>query len=227
MNVGCQKRGAGVALEGELVQTQNSARGIGHMDVRREVQKNNKCRLQESTDLQVVNTIVTLDSTNVCEKEVNDSYYKPYPLEILDHVKINNTLESPISTIKGVMKDSKEKDLSFNKEELRKVEERLKLEFIEFYQKLCLLKNYRRLLAKGSGIEYPDRIRVHAAGPEQIGGVVLRVEEAILVATSVETQGLALSEGLELIDLGSNQAAPSVQANNFKFWWRQALILNL
>lgn len=52
-------------------------------------------------------------------------------------------------------------------------------------------------------------------------------EEAILVATPVETQGLALSEGLELIDLGSNQAAPSVQANNFKFWWRQALILNL
>lgn len=57
--------------------------------------------------------------------------------------------------------------------------------------------------------------------------LVLRVEEAILVATPVETPGLALSEGLELIDLGSNQAAPSVQANNFKFGWRQALILNL
>ncbi|CAL5387109.1 unnamed protein product [Camellia sinensis] len=135
---------------------------IGHMGVRREVQKNDKCRLErrenmdfthgmnmdancqqdEYTSLKV-NTIVTLDSTNVCGEEVNASDYKPDPLEILDHVKINNTLESPISTIKGVLKDSKEKDLSFNKEELRKVEERLKLEFIEFYQKLRLLKNYR------------------------------------------------------------------------------------
>lgn len=54
--------------------------------------------------------------------------------------------------------------------------------------------------------------------------LVLRVEEAILVATPVETPGLALSEGLELIDLGSNQAAPSVQANNFKFWWSLYII---
>ncbi|KAI8026530.1 hypothetical protein LOK49_LG02G00029 [Camellia lanceoleosa] len=79
------------------------------------------CQQDEYTSL-MVNTIVTPDSTNVCEEEVNASYYKPYPLEILDHLKINNTLESPISTIKGVLKDSTEKDLSFNKEELRKVE---------------------------------------------------------------------------------------------------------
>jgi hypothetical protein len=64
-------------------------------------------------------------------------------LEILERVKINNTLTSPISTIKGVFKVSKEEELSFNKPELRKVEERLRLVFIEFYHKLHLLKQYR------------------------------------------------------------------------------------
>ncbi|KAJ8774506.1 hypothetical protein K2173_016952 [Erythroxylum novogranatense] len=64
------------------------------------------------------------------------------PLKILDHVKINNTMDSPLSTIKRVFKDSKEEDLCFKKEELKKVEERLWVVFIEFYQKLRLLKHY-------------------------------------------------------------------------------------
>lgn len=64
-------------------------------------------------------------------------------LEILDRVKISNTFDSPISTIKGVFTDTREKDLSYNKDELKEVEERLKIAFIEFYQKLCLLKHYR------------------------------------------------------------------------------------
>lgn len=65
------------------------------------------------------------------------------PLEVLDHVKMNNTLESPISTIKGVFKDSKEDDLSFDGEELKKAEEKLRVAFIEFYHKLRLLEHYR------------------------------------------------------------------------------------
>lgn len=76
-------------------------------------------------------------------KETNSNDNKEDPLEILDHVKINNTLESPISTIKGVFKDSKEDELSFNREELKKAEEKLRVAFIEFYHKLHLLKHYR------------------------------------------------------------------------------------
>lgn len=64
-------------------------------------------------------------------------------LEILNRVKISNTYDSPMSTIKGVFTDNREKGLSYNKEELKEVEERLKVAFIEFYQKLCLLKHYR------------------------------------------------------------------------------------
>lgn len=72
---------------------------------------------------------------------IND--HKPDPLQILEHVKINNTLETPMSTIKGVIKDSRDEELCFRKEELKKVEQQLKLVFIEFYRKLRHLKYYR------------------------------------------------------------------------------------
>ncbi|KAL0421030.1 UNVERIFIED_CONTAM: Phosphate transporter [Sesamum latifolium] len=72
----------------------------------------------------------------------NTNESKSSHLEILDRVKISNTFDDPISTIKGVLRDSKEKELSCNKEELKEVEERLKVAFIELYQKLCHLKHY-------------------------------------------------------------------------------------
>lgn len=68
---------------------------------------------------------------------------RPSPIDVLDRVKINNTKETPRSTIKGVLKVSKQTELKFSRENLMKVEESLKRAFIEFYQKLKLLKSYR------------------------------------------------------------------------------------
>ncbi|KAL8547716.1 hypothetical protein ACS0TY_007149 [Phlomoides rotata] len=47
-----------------------------------------------------------------------------------------------MSTIKGVFDDARVKGLSYKKQELKEVEDRLKAAFIEFYQKLCHLKHY-------------------------------------------------------------------------------------
>uniref|UniRef100_A0A7N0TCF6 Uncharacterized protein n=1 Tax=Kalanchoe fedtschenkoi TaxID=63787 RepID=A0A7N0TCF6_KALFE len=63
--------------------------------------------------------------------EIKGSDHKSAFIEILDRVKINNTLETPLATLKGLIKDSREDELSFEKDELRK-----------FYQKLRLLKHY-------------------------------------------------------------------------------------
>lgn len=63
-------------------------------------------------------------------------------MKVLKQVKINTTLEGPISAIRGILKDSRDKELSFSKAELKDVEERLKVVFTEFYQKLRFLKNY-------------------------------------------------------------------------------------
>ncbi|XP_062111545.1 phosphate transporter PHO1 homolog 3-like [Humulus lupulus] len=67
---------------------------------------------------------------------------RPAPLEILDRVTMNQTQETPRSTIKGVLKVPKQTELTFNRQNLRKVEEQLKKAFVEFYQKLRLLKSY-------------------------------------------------------------------------------------
>ncbi|VVA20084.1 PREDICTED: phosphate transporter PHO1 [Prunus dulcis] len=67
--------------------------------------------------------------------------FKPPSLEILDHIKINVTPETPVSTVKGILKSSKP-DLSFSKKELRKAEEQMTEAFNEFYQKLRLIKSY-------------------------------------------------------------------------------------
>lgn len=88
---------------------------------------------------------VSITAPNLEINEVQSPNYedKEDPMEILDHVKINNTLESPLSTIKGVFNDSKQEDPSFNKAEMKSAEARLRAAFIEFYQKLRLLNHYR------------------------------------------------------------------------------------
>jgi hypothetical protein len=70
------------------------------------------------------------------------STFRPAPLEILNRVKINNTLATPRSTIKSFLKVPQQTELKFTRENLRKVEEQLKGAFFEFYQKLRLLKSY-------------------------------------------------------------------------------------
>ncbi|XXG70565.1 hypothetical protein AAC387_Pa07g0012 [Persea americana] len=99
------------------------------------------------------------------QKKPHKKSSKPAPLEVLDHVKINFALETPRSTIKGMLMDSKCKDLSFSKEELRKAEEQLKLAFVEFYQKLRLLKSYSflNLLAFSKIMKKYDKITSRSA----------------------------------------------------------------
>lgn len=68
---------------------------------------------------------------------------RPAPMEILDRVTMNNTQETPRSTIKSFLNVPKQTELTFNRKNLRKVEGQLKKAFVEFYQKLRLLKSFR------------------------------------------------------------------------------------
>ncbi|XAR55887.1 hypothetical protein NMG60_11036120 [Bertholletia excelsa] len=135
---------------------------------------------------------------------------RPDPLEILERVKINNTLENPISTIKGVLTDSKEKELSFKKEELRKVEERLKLVFIEFYHKLQLLKHYsfmnlsafskimkkyEKVTSRSASKLYMEIVDDSYLGSsDEVTGLLLRVETTFIkhFANSNRREGMKL-----------------------------------
>ncbi|KAF8084116.1 hypothetical protein N665_0733s0005 [Sinapis alba] len=61
----------------------------------------------------------------------------------LERIRMNKTPETPLSTIKTILKVHKhEEELRFTRENLKKAEELLQIAFIEFYQKLGHLKNY-------------------------------------------------------------------------------------
>ena len=68
---------------------------------------------------------------------------RPAPLEILDRVTLNKPVETPRSTIKGILNVPIQTELKFSKENLNKAEDQLRRAFIEFYHKLRLLKSYR------------------------------------------------------------------------------------
>ncbi|XP_017216268.1 phosphate transporter PHO1 homolog 3 [Daucus carota subsp. sativus] len=67
---------------------------------------------------------------------------RPAPLEILDRVKINSSVDTPLSTIKVVLQVPSQNELKFSNDNLQKVEGQLRTVFIEFYYKLKLLRSY-------------------------------------------------------------------------------------
>ncbi|CAN6727422.1 unnamed protein product [Malus baccata var. baccata] len=67
---------------------------------------------------------------------------RPTPLDILDQVTMNHMAETPRSTIKGFLNVVPHTELKFSRANLSKVEQQLRRAFIEFYQKLRLLKSY-------------------------------------------------------------------------------------
>ncbi|XP_031254142.1 phosphate transporter PHO1 homolog 9-like [Pistacia vera] len=66
--------------------------------------------------------------------------FRPPSLRVLDHVRINVEPESPVSTLKGVLKTTNDK--RFSKRELKKAETLMTQAFIEFYNKLRLMKSF-------------------------------------------------------------------------------------
>ncbi|GMI99211.1 hypothetical protein like AT3G29060 [Hibiscus trionum] len=74
-------------------------------------------------------------------KKANDRDFRRAPLNVLDHVKINVELETPISILRSVIQGSK-LDSSFGRQELRTAEEKISQAFVEFHRKLRLLKSY-------------------------------------------------------------------------------------
>lgn len=63
--------------------------------------------------------------------------------EILSNMKIKIRNSNPYSTVRCFPKDYTETELNFSNEELKIVECQLKRAYIDFYQKLLHLKDYR------------------------------------------------------------------------------------
>ncbi|KAJ6902578.1 EXS family protein [Populus alba x Populus x berolinensis] len=122
----------------------SSRRGLQVMDVIDEGQSMHE-RLNESNHDEVEKESDSTDQKEVQKPKSMIRTFRPAPLEILNNVKINNTLATPRSTIKNFLKVPQQTELRFTRENLRKVEEQLKRAFVEFYHKLRLLKSYNFL----------------------------------------------------------------------------------
>ncbi|KAL0732860.1 hypothetical protein Bca4012_009070 [Brassica carinata] len=84
-------------------------------------------------------------SVSTIARDVNTTKMRalrPAPIDILDRVWLNDTKETPRSTIKGFLQITKQTDLKFSRENLMMIEEKLRQALFVFYQKLRLLKSY-------------------------------------------------------------------------------------
>ncbi|XP_031262403.1 phosphate transporter PHO1 homolog 3-like [Pistacia vera] len=132
------------------ISTPAGARASGrqaHMDVIEETGESSHGQSDESNDDKD-----EIKEKNTMKKRVHEETKKPVevkaprprpaPLDILQKVQINNPKETPRSTIKTVLGVPHQTEIKFNRENLRKVEDQLKRAFVEFHQKLRLLKSY-------------------------------------------------------------------------------------
>ncbi|KAH7532672.1 hypothetical protein FEM48_Zijuj04G0046900 [Ziziphus jujuba var. spinosa] len=113
--------------------------GGSHMDVIQEVEMTSEEMNDEEE--REGNEPNTTNHRNADRVKLSIQGFKPASLELLDHVKINLSPETPVSTLKEILMSSTS-DLSFSTQELRKAEESMMKAFSEFYQKLRLLKSY-------------------------------------------------------------------------------------
>lgn len=115
------------------------------MDVIEEDGSINQGKSDDSSDdeeVKPVNQDVVIEEKKA--KNFRSKSKRPAPLDILDRMTMNNTVETPRSTIKeflNIVPDQTE--LKFSKANLKKVEEQLKRAFVEFHHKLRLLKSFR------------------------------------------------------------------------------------
>ncbi|KAL1807952.1 hypothetical protein ACET3Z_024942 [Daucus carota] len=84
---------------------------------------------------------VTISTSNNPSNRFNVTG-KPASLEILNRVRFNKHTDTPLPTIKGVLNVPIQTDLKFSAENLSKIEDQLRRAFIEFYNKLRLLKSF-------------------------------------------------------------------------------------
>ncbi|KAG7658979.1 SPX domain [Arabidopsis suecica] len=109
--------------------------GTANTDMVHGIERTN---IPEEEASHIMADIVPVSHTNGDEEEASIGD-KQDLREILERVKMNDVLESPITTLKGVFGDSNE---PISKKGLKKGEEQLRLVFSEFYQKLRRLKEY-------------------------------------------------------------------------------------
>ncbi|KAK1390968.1 Phosphate transporter PHO1-like protein 5 [Heracleum sosnowskyi] len=97
---------------------------------------------EESHSNRIVPEVTIISSSNITSNRFSNITGKPASLEILNRVTFNKHTDTPLPTIKGVLNVPIQTDLKFSSENLSKIEDQLRRAFIEFNNKLRLLKSF-------------------------------------------------------------------------------------
>lgn len=123
------------------------AEKAAHLDVIDEDRSNRgELSKEDNEDNNEIEPLSSIARENIRNRPVikSDGSCRPPPLEILDHVTVRHPVETPRSTIKGFLNVPIQTELKFNRENMSKIEDQLKRAFMEFHNKLRLLKSYRQ-----------------------------------------------------------------------------------
>nr|GMD55391.1 Phosphate transporter PHO1 -like protein 9 [Ipomoea batatas] len=103
----------------------------------------NKSHMDAIQEIEMSGEGMGEENTRIIEEKTTNKFtdFRPAPLHVLCDVRVNIQPETPISTLKNILKASNSQ-LKYSRAELRKAEERLRKAFMEFYGKLRLLKSY-------------------------------------------------------------------------------------
>ncbi|KAF7136602.1 hypothetical protein RHSIM_Rhsim08G0071200 [Rhododendron simsii] len=184
-----------------------------HMDVIQEVEMSDEGNVED--EVRPVNE----PQSSTHKREIVGP--RPSSLEVLNHVKINVTPETPVSTLKCILMRS-QSDLSFSKEELRKAEERMRRAFVEFYQKLRLLKSYcfLNLLAFSKIMKKYDKITSRNASKaylEMIDKSYIGSSDELLDNMKISRHENLKTRSSESTSIGTGQQ---------RFWYMQTSVLH-
>ncbi|TYK00649.1 phosphate transporter PHO1-like protein 9-like isoform X2 [Cucumis melo var. makuwa] len=129
---------AGSAVFSTVTSTHGRATGRPRLETTQEVEM--------ADDAASISEVMEVkEPKNCCRKEsrgaIQTIQERPASLDLLPHVRINISPETPVSTLKYMVASSKAR-LSYNKKELRNSEELMTRALIQFYQKLQVLKGY-------------------------------------------------------------------------------------
>ncbi|XP_073286504.1 phosphate transporter PHO1 homolog 9-like [Primulina huaijiensis] len=128
-------------------------------------------------------------------RKINTGGFKPASLDVLGHVTLNVNPETPVSTLRNIITSSKS-ELSFSREELRKVEEQLRQAFAQFYQQLRFLKSYcflnmlafskimkkyDKITSRNASRSYLDMVeKSYLGSSEELNKLIERLEAAFI-----------------------------------------------
>lgn len=145
------------------------------------------------------------------ESSGGDSTKESTPAALsIDRIRLNKTQETPLSTIRNILKLSNQEELKFTRETLKKIEERLKNVFIEFYRKLRHLKNYSflntlaiskimkkydKIASRNAAKPYMEMVdKSYLTSSDEINKLMVRVESIFVehFASSNRSKGMNL-----------------------------------